>query len=181
MKELSHLSRVFSPFTSCQRASVLKKGKPLAKPYLDLGGWSTMCTQWGRNLEGKTMHPTVKAKLKLHRETLVLIGSSSSILMSFAFMEFPILLTKTIWKGNWNHNEATSSHLPGVLAMLGLLLQSLRWQVVMCFNFPAESLLLQQLFLIMPGWILNHLNCLRGKSSCPSGGFLFDSVPDFSL
>lgn len=48
-------------------------------------------------------------------------------------------------------------------------------------SVPAESLLLQQLFLIMPGWILNHLNCLRCKSSCPSARFVFNSVQDFLL
>lgn len=68
-----------------------------------------------QKLEGKiVLYTTVKARLRFCRETLILVWSSSSVSMSFAFMELPALPTKAIWTEDWKWNEVSSSHPPWV-------------------------------------------------------------------
>lgn len=93
VKDLSHLFRGFSPFSSCQRSSVLKKVKSLTKLHLDLEIHVPSGRQ--KTFEGKRMlYPTVNAKVKLCRETMILVCCNSSALPSFASVESTTLLTK---------------------------------------------------------------------------------------
>lgn len=156
MKELSYLSSLFS-IHFLPKSFCADKGKSLTKPYLDLGlvhhVYSVKQESWRKNnIVSYYESQTEVAQENLHSDML-----NSSVLTSFAFMEFPTLLTKTIWKENWKCDEVSSSHLPGVLAVLGLLDPANLFSTcsggrLSCVSsVPAESLLLQQLFLIMPG------------------------------